>query len=207
MSARYIPFRDDTNAFIEYFEQTNQGNLESCSMRKWISRFDGAIPLDLQRNYHKLGPFLVYISTHIGLLLQDLRVKFSTDHENQRRNTIMEVEQMLKAAMSNSGFESYGNVNWMASIVISDVEEFVGNPFGPINANSTPKGSYSEYGHIMINNGSDVQHSYQGSLQEIVELQISVTKQIIHSPKSNTTLFTRHGNRKNYACNGIDFPI
>jgi hypothetical protein len=33
----------------------------------------------------------------------------------------MEVEQMLKAAMSNSGFESYGNVNWwMAGIVISD---------------------------------------------------------------------------------------
>jgi hypothetical protein len=138
-------------------------------MRKWILRqHDGAIPLDLQRNYHKLGPFLVYISTHIGFLVQEMRVKFSTDHENQRRNTIMEVEQMLKAAMSNSGFESYGNVNWMASIVISDVEEFVVNPFGPIIANSTPKGIYSEYGNIMINNGSDVQHSYKDSLQEIV---------------------------------------
>jgi hypothetical protein len=87
----------------------------------------------------------------------------------------MEVEQMLKAAMSNSGFESYGNVNWMAGIVISDVEEFVVNPFGPINANSTPKGIYSEYGHIMINNGSDVQHSYEGSLQKLVEYICSDT--------------------------------
>jgi hypothetical protein len=63
----------------------------------------------------------------------------------------------------------------MAHVIISDLEEFVVNPFGPIHFSEIPAGIYSQLGHEMVNRAEGTSWSYQETIWNITQYILNQT--------------------------------
>jgi hypothetical protein len=71
--------------------------------------------------------------------------------------------------MEHATVSKVGRIQWVANAIISDLEEFVVDPFGSVDRFGIPMGIYSQLGHEMVNRAEQTNLSYEETLRKIVE--------------------------------------
>jgi hypothetical protein len=168
--SRRIPFREDCPHFLE-FVRVHMMQHKTTTLEAWVSKqHDGQIAADLKKNYEQFGTFLKTVSTIIEETVNTMRrtVASNPDAKGNRLRCTAILQKMIERAMESSAVHNYGGVKWMAYISVCDLEEFVLEPFGPIDSSMIPIGVYSQRGHEMVKRGSNNSLTYQNCLDQIV---------------------------------------
>jgi hypothetical protein len=69
--------------------------------------------------------------------------------------------------MEHTTVSKVGCIQWVANAIISDLEEFVVDPFGSVDRFGIPMGIYSQLGHEMVNRAEQTNLSYEETLRKI----------------------------------------
>jgi hypothetical protein len=140
---------------------------KAATLSRWISRqHDGAISYDLRQNYNKFRKFVEHLAMHVqGTVRNMLATANATEPSgndlDQRNSSLKFLEALISQAMEHAAVSNFGRIKWMAHVIISDLEEFVVNPVGPIHFSEIPAGIYSQLGHEMVNCAEGTSWSYQ----------------------------------------------
>jgi hypothetical protein len=140
-------------------------------MSDWISKqHDGAISPDCVRNFVTFGRFLKYIVYNLESTIELMRSVKINEMENSthREKCVDMLEQMITQALKDAGASKFGLARWMAHVSISDMEEFVVDPFGTVHTLSVPEGKYSREGLDMVNRALKTRLTYVECLDRIV---------------------------------------
>jgi hypothetical protein len=161
-----IPCRGSVDRFLDYVQLDLEQN-DTSTLNRWVSKqHDGAISSQLRKNFGAFKRFVEYISRNLQFTLDKMRLV--PNSMEQRSHCVCELEDLLIHAMSHGGITKVGNSRWMSYVIVSDVEEFVVDPFGKVEASSVVEGNYSRKGHEMINQLEGVQRPFKVSLEKIV---------------------------------------
>jgi hypothetical protein len=88
---------------------------------------------------------------------------------SQRSKSAKLLVQFITEAMENGSVNKLGRVEWMANSIISDLEEFIVDPFGAVNPCDMPMGVlYSQLGHGMVKRIENTKSSFSKTLQNII---------------------------------------
>jgi hypothetical protein len=165
-----IPGWSNNKFFLNFVRMDLEIN-KAKSMSRWVSRqHDGAISFDLRNNFSKFYRFIEYIALNISAAMREL---FPTglisipEQQNRRGFSQSIIEKLIKEAMDNGSIGKLGRIQWMANAIISDMEEFVVEPFGALDASTIPLGNYSQQGHEMLNRAEDETISFHEAVQKI----------------------------------------
>jgi hypothetical protein len=86
-----------------------------------------------------------------------------------RKGCIDHIQQLLTDAINSATLKDAGNINWMASMVVADMEEFFDNPFGSVDCFSVFVGSGSKNGFDMVSSKKEgAKTAFSDVLDEIV---------------------------------------
>jgi hypothetical protein len=118
---------------------------KTTTLEGWVSKqHDGQIAADLKKNYEQFGTFLKTLSKIIEETVNSMRdIAKNPDAKGNRLQCTALLQKMIEHAMESSAVHNYGGVKWMAYIAVCDLEEFVLEPFGPIDSSMIPVGVYS----------------------------------------------------------------
>jgi hypothetical protein len=112
-----------------------------------------------------------YIAGNLSTTIQQMQSFSSpetTNKQSHRSLTVQLLQQFLKAAMENGSVSKFGRMKWMAEMIVSDLEEFVVDPFGEVDNCEITAGIYSELGHDMVNRTETLKSGYNETLHNIV---------------------------------------
>jgi hypothetical protein len=165
-----IPVRDTLGLFLEHVKlHLNPSDRNQIS--GWVSKqHDGAISPDFVRSYVVFARFLKRVSYILESTIERMRLIDKTNEKKstQREKCVCMLESMLAQALNNGGATRLGKVKWMAHVVVSDLEEFVDNPFGDVYTSSVPEGKYSREGLDMANRAVETHMTYGDCLEALV---------------------------------------
>jgi hypothetical protein len=167
---RGIPHRCDLDIFLEYVEKDLRAS-NTTTLSRWISRqHDGSISHDIRHNFDKFSCFIKFIAQHMKKTVRKM-LTLGNDRQgesSQRSKSAKLLVQFITEAMENGSVNKLGRVEWMANSVISDLEEFIVDPFGAVNPCDVPMGVYSQLGHGMVNRSENTKSSFSETLQNII---------------------------------------
>jgi hypothetical protein len=174
-NTRSVPFREECSKFLEYV-QLHMVHHKRKNIGGWISKqHDISIAYDLRTYYKSFSGFVRNVANCIGDTLKKMLHIAGSRTLSKRTKCIAELQSMLQLAMMKSSVSEHGRVKWMAYVSVCDLEEFVLDPFGPVDETSVPEGIYSREGHDMVNRGRSFRISFEECLKEIVSfVQTSV---------------------------------
>jgi hypothetical protein len=121
--------------FLEYVE-TDLRESNTTTLSRWISRqHDGSISHDIRHNFDKFSCFIKFIAQNIKKTVRQMLTLGDNrqGESSQRSKSAKLLVQFITEAMENGSVNKLGRVEWMANSIISDLEEFIVDPFGAVN--------------------------------------------------------------------------
>jgi hypothetical protein len=148
-----IPVRDTLGMFLNHVKlHLNLKNRNQMS--DWVSKqHDGSVSPDCVRNFATFARFLKNVSYKLETTIENMRSirQIDVDDKTQREKCVGVLEGMLAQSLYECGAQKFGRVKWIAHLAVSDLEEFVIDPFDKVRDSSIAEGKYSQEGLDMVN--------------------------------------------------------
>jgi hypothetical protein len=164
-----IPRRCEHQFFLKYVELDLVAN-NATTLTRWVSKqHDGSISYDLRQKYHKFDRFVRYVAGNISSTVFSMmsEIAHANSDNGMRSSCVQAIGEFLHDAMEHGSVRNFGRINWMAHSIISDLEEFVVDPFGNVSGCLIPPGNYSQLGYEMVNRAAREKMLFMDTIQAI----------------------------------------
>jgi hypothetical protein len=157
------------------------------TLNGWISRqHHGAIPSELRTDCCNFRKFFESLADKLDMAVHDMSNFVGKDPATSKHKCFLRIESLLLNAMDDSAVKKYGRVKWMSCMILSDIEEFIVEPFGKCHDDdessfTIPEGSSSWFGYDMVCRSIVTIHTTQTPRYTFQECLLAVVSHILNN--------------------------